>query len=144
MSVPATLSVRPFATTGVDAALGVGLSNAISARLGVQHRMTVDSGNRSNGCAPDRGPGMVLEGEISKTGESLTTLVRLQNPATGQTVWSDRFQVRADQLFSIENVVAERIIDALNLQLAAAEQERLRRRYTRQRCCLRGVSARPC
>ena len=72
---------------------------------------------------------MVLDGEISKTGESLADLVRLKDPA-GQTVWSDRFQVRADQLFSIENVVAERIIDALDLQLAAAEQERLRRRYT--------------
>ena len=134
LSAPATLSVRPFATTGVDAALGVGLSNAISARLGAQRRMTVDSGAAENGVVPAPGtapgPRMVLEGEISKTGESVTAVVRLQNPNTDETVWSDRFQVRADQLFSIENVVAERIVDALNLQLAAAEQQQLRRRYT--------------
>jgi DNA-binding winged helix-turn-helix (wHTH) protein/tetratricopeptide (TPR) repeat protein len=130
LSVPATLSVRPFATTGVDAALGVGLANVLSPPLGAQHRMAVDSGARSNGVAPAAAPGLLLEGEISKTGESVTAVVRLRNPATGESVWSDRFQVRADQLFSIENVVAERIIDALNLQLAAAEQQRLRRRYT--------------
>jgi DNA-binding winged helix-turn-helix (wHTH) protein/tetratricopeptide (TPR) repeat protein len=123
LSAPATLVVMPFATGGVDAALGAGLSNAISTRLGVQHRMFVTSGATQN-----RASAMVLEGEITKVSESLTAVVRLLDQ--GQTVWSTRVQVRADQLLSIENVIAERIVDALQLQLAAAEQERLQRRYT--------------
>ena len=38
--------------------------------------------------------------------------------------------MRADELFSLEDVIAERVVDALRLRLAAAEQERLRTRYT--------------
>ena len=51
--------------------------------------------------------------------------------ATGATAWSEQFQVRAADLFSVEDVVAERVVTALALRVAAGEQARLRRRYTR-------------
>ena len=83
---------------------------------------------------------LVLRGEIRTTGPDVRVLARLENPAGG-TVWSERFNVRADRLFSVEDVVAERVVGALNLRLAAADQDRLRRRYTRTPPPIRTTSA---
>lgn len=136
LSVPATLWVQPFAARGVDAVFGAGLANAISTRLNVQDRMTVKTGGALES-------GLVLDGEISRDDENYIVVVWLRQD--GETVWSNRLQVRADQLFSIENVVADRIVDALDLRLAAAEQERLTRRYTENAAAyeeyLRGTAA---
>jgi tetratricopeptide (TPR) repeat protein len=63
-------------------------------------------------------------------GSDVNVMARLQDVERGVTIWSDRVQVRVDQLFSAEDVIADRVIAALRLRLAAAEQDRLRRRYT--------------
>jgi len=57
-------------------------------------------------------------------------LARLQDVDRGLIIWSDRVQVPVDDLFSAEDVIADRVITALRLRLAAAEQDRLHRRYT--------------
>jgi tetratricopeptide (TPR) repeat protein len=65
----------------------------------------------------------------ARTGDDVVVGARLRDTA-GVVLWSDRLQIRARELFSVENVVAGRVVEALNLQLAAREQDRLRRRYT--------------
>lgn len=123
-----TLTVLPFLTTQIDPALGIGLGNAISTRLGGQPLVSIQSmGQGSDRGA--RGATLVLDGEISAAGADVTVLARLKD-AGGAVVWSDRFRVRADELFSVEDVIAERVVTALNVRLAAADQDRLRRRYT--------------
>ena len=134
------LAVLPFSSPS-DPALGVGLASAISSRLGGQQLVPVQSVGRSlDGSgdgrpSPDdtgraRGPTLLLDGEISETGSNVMVTARLTDPVTGAAVWSDRFSGGADDLFSVEDVIAERVVNALNLRLAAAEQGRLRRRYT--------------
>jgi DNA-binding winged helix-turn-helix (wHTH) protein/tetratricopeptide (TPR) repeat protein len=123
--VPA-LTVLAFATQPPDSALGTGLANAISARLGGQQLVAIQA---MGAASSSSGEGVFLAGEISTTGEELTVATYLKD-AAGTVLWSERFRARADQLFSVENVVAERVIGALNLQLAKVEQDRLRRRYT--------------
>ena len=49
---------------------------------------------------------------------------------SGEVVWTETFELRADELHNFENVISERVVNALDLRIAAAEQERLRRRYT--------------
>ncbi len=124
-SNPATLSVRPFSSP-TDPLLGVGLANAISARLGGQQAVSV----RSTDSREEPGVTHVLDGEIVTDGAAITVLAGLQDVATRTTVWSERIVVRPDQLFSVEDAIAERVVSALRLRLAAAEQDRLRRRYT--------------
>jgi DNA-binding winged helix-turn-helix (wHTH) protein/tetratricopeptide (TPR) repeat protein len=116
-----SLAVRPFSSPD-DPALGVGLANAVSARLGGQQSVLVRSS--------DTGASHVLDGEITIAGSDVTVLARLQDVTGGVTVWSGRVGVRADELFSAEDVIAERVVAALRLRLVASEQERLRRRYT--------------
>ena len=115
------LSVLPFATTQVDPALGIGLANAISTRLGGQHLAAIRGAT---------GEGRVLAGTISASGEDISVHVELKDARSEALVWSERFRVRRDELFSVEDVIAERVVAALNLRLAATEQDRLRRRYT--------------
>jgi len=127
---PAGLVVRPFAVPD-DPALGIGLANAISSRLGGQQTLSVRS--QHSGAGPlDRWPAgatHALEGDVTRSGSDVAVTARLRDPA-GRTVWSERMHVRTDELFSLENVIAERVASALQLRLAAAEQDRLRRRYT--------------
>ena len=119
------LSVRPFLSP-TDPLLGVGLANAISARLGGQQAVSV----RSTDADGEIGVTHVLDGEIVSDGAAITVMARLQDVSKRATVWSERIVVRPDQLFSVEDAIAERVVSALRLRLAAAEQERLRRRYT--------------
>jgi DNA-binding winged helix-turn-helix (wHTH) protein/TolB-like protein len=132
------VSVRPFSTLQSDPSLGIGLANAISARLGGQQIVTIrptgtapaaSSGSPSD--TPDaRGTTLVLDGEVGRDGGDITVLARLRDDASGAVRWSEQFSVRADEFFSVEDVIAERVVGALKLGLAAAEQDRLRRRYT--------------
>ena len=122
----ATLSVRPFSAP-TDPLLGAGLANAISARLGGQQAVSV----RSTDSEGQSGVTHILDGEMVTDGAAITVLARLQHAATGTVVWSERIVVRTEQLFSVEDAIAERVVSALRLRLAAAEQERIRRRYTR-------------
>jgi len=130
---PASLIVYPFSAPS-DEALGIGLANAITSRLGGQQIIAVRSARADGASRGDEGrwpPGVshALDGEIAIQGTAVNVFARLQD-ASGKTVWSDRVQLRTDELFNVEDVIAERVASSLRLRLAAAEQDRLRRRYT--------------
>ncbi|HWQ00337.1 MAG TPA: winged helix-turn-helix domain-containing protein [Vicinamibacterales bacterium] len=139
-----TLAVLPFATSGFDPILGTGLADAISARLAGQRAIpvrpaTVVRHSLQGRPAPPLeagralGADLVLDGQVVTTRDHISVLTQLTDVAAQAVIWSSRLRVRPDQLFSVEDVVAERVVAALRLQLAAAEQERLRRRYTSHR-----------
>jgi DNA-binding winged helix-turn-helix (wHTH) protein/tetratricopeptide (TPR) repeat protein len=134
-----TIAVVRFASPDSDPALGAGLALAISSRLGGQQRAfvrwvptAISMPPSSNGWsqADLRGATLVLSGEVSRKENDVAVEARLENVATGEVVWTQRLQLRAQELHSLENVIAERVVSALDLRMAAAEQQRLRRRYT--------------
>jgi DNA-binding winged helix-turn-helix (wHTH) protein/TolB-like protein len=131
-----TIAVIPFAAPETDSALGVGLAVAISTRLGGQRRALVrivhvaPSSSQPGSQTHLGGATLVLSGEVIRQNDEVTVVARLENVAAADVVWSERFHLRADELHNLENVIAERVADALDLRMAAAEQERLRRRYT--------------
>jgi TolB-like protein len=133
------LAVLPFSTAQGDPALGIGLAAAIASRLAGQQAVTVQAVAAPGGstqlshaedAARSSGATLVLDGEISASATNVTVRTQLKDLATGATVSSERFSVHPDELFNVEDVVAERVASALSLRLAAAEQDRLRRRYT--------------
>jgi DNA-binding winged helix-turn-helix (wHTH) protein/TolB-like protein/Flp pilus assembly protein TadD len=139
---PAAITVLPFTTSGTDPALGAGLANAISRRLGGQRLVSINqtSADEPASLAPrsssldaaagSSGATLILSGEVTRSGDQVGVTARLSDARGGDAIWSEPFRVRADELFSLENVIAERIVAALDLRLAASEQEQLRRRYT--------------
>lgn len=130
---PASISVGPFTIVPADATLGLGLARAISARLGGQQHVPVRLGRAipEGTNDPDLTPGaLLLDGEVTRSGNDITALARLNDASSGEVLWSTALRLRAADLFSVEDVIAERVVQALAVRLAAAEQDRLRRRYT--------------
>ena len=142
VALPAAITVLPFTTSGTDPALGAGLANAVSRRLGGQRLVSIQqTSDREPAALTPRlasltaGAGsskatLILSGEVTRSGDQVGVTARLSDARGGDAIWSEPFRVRADELFSLENVIAERIVAALDLRLAASEQEQLRRRYT--------------
>jgi len=127
---PRVLAVRPFATVGADPSAGTGLAYAIAARLGGQQTLTVAAPRVVTTADALAGVTHVLDGQLTQSGQDVTVFVRLEDVASDGTLWSDSIHVRADELFSVENVVSERVVRALRLRLEADEQDRLRRQDT--------------
>jgi DNA-binding winged helix-turn-helix (wHTH) protein/tetratricopeptide (TPR) repeat protein len=121
-----TLQVMPFQSSP-EPALGIGLAQEITTRLGSQSSLAV---RPVRGVAAETKARLLLEGELQQEGEAVTMAARLRDTASGEITWSQRFTVRSDELFSMEDVIAERVVEALRLRAAASEQEGLRRRYT--------------
>ncbi len=120
------IQVVPFESSP-DPAIGLGLAHEITNRLGRERGLTVRpvAGPRQTADAPLR-----LEGQLSQDGDAVTMSARLVERASGSVSWSQRFTFRAAEFFSVEDVIAERVSEALRLRVAAAQQGQLRRRYT--------------
>ncbi len=73
---------------------------------------------------------VVLEGHIQRAGDLVRVTVQLTDVQARSPVWAQTFDQPSDALFQLEDAIAERVAAALRLRLAAADQERLRRRYT--------------
>ena len=138
-AAPTIVAVLPFEFTGGDAAVGVGLSHAISTRLAAQN-VAVRTPRSESGTRPAlpaaietgrlAGATSVLTGSLARSGGAVVVLAVLTDIESGSETWSGRFRVQTAELFSAENVIAQRVVDALQLRIASSEQQRLRRRYT--------------
>ena len=71
----------------------------------------------------------VLSGEVTSEGADVVVVAGSPMPVPAYAL-GGRVRVQPGALFNAENVIAERVVAALRLRLAAAEQDRLRRRYT--------------
>jgi Flp pilus assembly protein TadD len=74
--------------------------------------------------------GVLLDGHIQRAGELVRVTVQLTDVKQGSIVWAATFDQPTAELFKLEDAIAERVAGELRLQLAAAEQARLKRRYT--------------
>ena len=139
------VAILPFQTlngteTGSDA-LGIGLADGIITRLSGQRVLPVRPTSAvlayAAGPRPDArtlgralDAGVLLEGHIQRDAETVRVSVQLTDAEAGAPVWAETFDQTSSELFKLEDAIAERVAAALRLQLAAVEQERLRRRYT--------------
>jgi TolB-like protein/Tfp pilus assembly protein PilF len=76
------------------------------------------------------GVSAVLEGSVRKAGERLRVAVQLIDVADGYHRWSERFDGSLEDVFAIEDEIAERVATALRGVLTPREKEALRRPET--------------
>jgi len=69
----------------------------------------------------------VLEGGVRKSGSRLRVTVQLVDVAGGSSRWSHRFDGSLDQMFEIQDQIAESVATALRGMLSTEEREALRR-----------------
>lgn len=120
--------------------LGLGLTDALITRLGALRQIVVRPTGSirqySAGAIDPRTAGQqlkvdsVLDGSVQRTGERIRVTVRLLRVADGAQLWSDTFNERFTDLFTVEDSISQQVTKALALQLSSPEQQQLTKRYT--------------
>ena len=72
----------------------------------------------------------LLEGSIRKTGDLLRVAAQLISASDGYHVWSETYDMKAEDLFEVQDKISLAIIDALRIELKLDEHEGILRRST--------------
>lgn len=71
-----------------------------------------------------------IEGQVRKFGDQLKISVTLLDIESGDHLWQDTLKGTMDDVFDIQEQMAERVSDGLQLHLASAERKKLKPRWT--------------
>ncbi|MDH5405129.1 MAG: protein kinase [Candidatus Aminicenantes bacterium] len=72
----------------------------------------------------------VLEGSVRKADNRLRIMAQLINVADGYHLWSDRFNREMEDIFAIQDEIAQAIVKALKIELMGERDRRLVKHYT--------------
>jgi adenylate cyclase len=75
----------------------------------------------------------VLEGSIQIAGERLRVNAQLINVNDGYHLWSDKYDRSVEDIFAVQDDIAQKIVDALKIKLLAEEQRQVIKRHTENR-----------
>jgi serine/threonine-protein kinase len=75
--------------------------------------------------------GSVLVGTFLKAGDRFRVTAQLVSTQSGEILWSDKIDVAAPDLITLQDAIAARVIEGLRVQATAEEKERIERRATR-------------
>jgi DNA-binding winged helix-turn-helix (wHTH) protein/TolB-like protein/Tfp pilus assembly protein PilF len=136
---PPTLAVLPFGPLNTpvedDAILGLGIADALILKLSAVVRPTsavlfVGPGDDARASGKRLGVDYVIEGHLQRAGDALRVTTQLLVVETGASLWSDRFEVEAPDVFRVQDAIAERAAASLLRSLSRDEQKLLARRDT--------------
>jgi serine/threonine-protein kinase len=136
----ATLAVLPFkpllAATR-DEALELGMTDTLIARLSSIEKVTVrplssvrrygDLEQDALAAGRELEVASVLDGSIQQLDDRLRVTVRLLNVSDGRQLWSAQFDERRDDVFAVQDSIAERVIAALAVRLTDSDRRRVER-----------------
>ena len=136
-----SLAVLPLKSLdGGDNYLGIGIADAVIRRISQTGQMTVrptgavlhyaNQDSDTLAAARELNTDAVLEGSVQRAGDRLRVSVNLLSTNDGASLWSDNFDMRATDIFEIQDTVAQHVASRLRLQLDPSQQERLTKRYT--------------
>lgn len=131
-----SIAVLPFKPLNVDSrdeSLEMGMAEALITRLSNVNQVVVRPMNtiRDNveQDAVKTGEKLqveaVLDGSIQKAGERIRVTVRLINVRTGKQLWSEQFDENFTDIFKVQDSIADRVTNALTIQLSRQEKELL-------------------
>jgi len=93
----------------------------------------------------DLGVRYVLEGSVRKVGHRVRVTGQLIDAASGVHIWADRFENALDDIFALQDQMAESVVGAIAPRLEQAEIERAKWKPTENLnaydCFLRGMAA---
>jgi serine/threonine protein kinase/Tfp pilus assembly protein PilF len=73
----------------------------------------------------------VVEGSVRKSGSQLRITVQLVNVADGYRLWSERYDRKMEDIFAIQDEIAESIVQALEVTLSPKERRLIQNVATR-------------
>jgi len=75
----------------------------------------------------------VLEGSIQKLDDRIRVTVRLVKISDGSSLWAETFDEKVADIFTLQDIISERVAGLLAVQLSTHERARITRRYTENR-----------
>ena len=136
-----SLAVLPFDFIGADtddAYIADGFTDEVIADLAKIRTLRVTSRTSSMSLkgsqlsaqkiAKSLGVGLLLEGSVQKQASSLRIAVRLVEPASEDTLWTNKYQGDLDDVFSIQERIARDVASQLKLSLSGDDEARLQSR----------------
>jgi DNA-binding winged helix-turn-helix (wHTH) protein/Flp pilus assembly protein TadD len=136
----AVLPFMPLVAEHRDAALELGMADTLIARLsGIREvvvrptssvRKYVDLDQNPLVAGQELGVESVLEGSIQRWGDSIRVTVRLMMVSTGAALWAGTFDEKFTNIFAVQDAIAQKVADALELPLSGEAKLRLTNSYT--------------
>ena len=136
----AVLPFKPLVERQRDEALELGMADALIIRLSssrdmivrpitsVRRFVSLDQDAQSAG--RELGVEVVVEGNIQRADDRIRVTSRLINVSDGTSLWAGIFDEKFTDVFSVQDVISERVAEALRLQLTTQTRDGLTRRYT--------------
>nr|MBA3716206.1 protein kinase [Pyrinomonadaceae bacterium] len=120
--------------------LGLGIADAVIRRINQTGELIVrptsavrrylDEDTDALTAARQLNADAVLEGSVQRTDDRLRVSVNLLRTADSVSLWSDNFDMRMTNIFTIQDTVAQQVASRLHLQLDSSQQARFMKRYT--------------
>ncbi len=143
LSQPQIKSLAVLPLKSLDAGenyLGLGIADAAISRVSQTGRLIVrptsavrrylNEDTDALTAAKQLGVDSVLEGSFQRADDRLRVSVNLLRSRDGASLWTDRFELRMADIFTIQDTVAQQVASRLRLQLDASQQAQLTKRYT--------------
>ncbi len=80
--------------------------------------------------AEELGVRYVLEGSVRRAEGRIRINAQLTDATTGRHVWAERYDREYKDIFKLQDLVTQQIVEALAVQLSEGEKSRLKTRYT--------------
>ena len=139
-----SIAVLPFKTIGDEShkeQLGLGMADAIITRLSKLTQIPVrptSSVFRYTDAPPDNsvaagkemGVETVLEGTVQRDDNKIRVTAQLINVADGKSLWADTMDEDYVNIFSVQDSIAARIVNALQINLTPQQQQLLAQQPT--------------
>ena len=120
--------------------LGLGIADAVILRIAQTGKLIVRPTSAVRPYLSENTDGLtagkqlavdsVLEGTVQRANDRLRVSVNLLRTSDGSSLWSDTFDLHADDIFAIEDTISQQVASRLQLKLDAEQRARLRKRYT--------------
>ena len=136
-----SLAVLPLKSLDTnDNYLGLGIADAVIRRISQSNELIVRPTSAVRrymteetdvlAAARELNADAVLEGSVQRAGDRLRVSVNLLRASDGASMWADSFDMRATDIFTIQDTVAQQVADRLRLRLDPAQQARLYKHST--------------
>jgi DNA-binding winged helix-turn-helix (wHTH) protein/TolB-like protein len=136
----AILPFKPLAAAAADPYLGLGLADVVITRLCNLHNVVVRPTSavlRYAGLNQDPVEAgrtlkvdSVVDGHFQILQDHIRLTIQVIRVRDGEILWSETLDDKFSNLFSMQDVVSDRVVQALMIRLKAGEKERLGKRYT--------------
>ena len=138
-----SIAVLPFQPLGLKSDedfFGLGLTDALitqlsrTGQIAVRPTSAIIKYNSPEHDAVSTGRDLqvdaVLEGKFQRLGSKLRLTVQMLHTETKSSLWAESFNAEVEDIFAIQDSIAERVADALSLKLTDEARIKLKKRHT--------------